>query len=169
MQLLFSESAAGFETVCCRDAGHGRCEERRLRVSSELNDWTDWPHCAQVGEVVHTWQSNGKTHQEISYLVTSLPRTAASPARLLRLMRGHWGIENRLHWVRDVTFDEDRSQVRTKAAPQVMAALRNLVIGLFRLKKVRNIAAGLRTLAGSPKRALRLVTTPMPAPGWIMK
>ena len=83
----------------------------------------------------------------------------ATPAQLLALVRGHWGIENRLHWVRDVTFDEDRCQIRTGAAPQVMAALRNLVIGLFRLTGVRNIAAALRTHAWHAQRAIALVTT----------
>jgi len=76
------------------------------------------------------------------------------------LVRGHWGIENRLHWVRDVTFDDDRCQVRTGAAPQLMAALRNLVIGLFRLNDVRNIAAALRTHAWHAQRAIALITSP---------
>ena len=178
MQLLFQESAARFETVCRDDHGRGRHEQRWLRVSSELNDWAEWPYLAQVersrassevGELVHTWQVKGETHQEISYLITSLSREEASPDRLLTLMRGHWGIENRLHWVRDVTFDEDRCQVRTKAAPQVMAAVRNITIGLLRLKQVSNVAAALRTLAGSPRRALRLVTSQKPTSRWIMK
>jgi|GEM_PF-1948750 len=75
-------------------------------------------------------------------------------------VRGHWEIENRLHWVRDVTFDEDRCQIRTGAAPQVMAALCNLVIGMFRLNDVRNIAAALRIHAWHARRAIALVTTP---------
>ena len=65
--------------------------------------------------------------------ITSLTSDRADAARLLALVRGHWAIENGLHWVREVTFDEDRSQVRTGAAPQVLAALRNTAIGLFRL------------------------------------
>jgi len=73
-------------------------------------------------------------------------------------MRGHWSIENKLHWVRDVTFDEDRCQIRTGAAPQVMAALRNTVIGLLRLRGLRNIAAALRSHAWHPQRAIALVT-----------
>ena len=68
----------------------------------------------------------------------------ADARRLLSLSRGHWGIENRLHWVRDVTFDEDRSQVRTGAAPQVLAGLRNLVISLVRRAGHSNVAAALR-------------------------
>ena len=75
-------------------------------------------------------------------------------------MRGHWGIENRLHWVRDVTFDEDRCQIRTGAAPQVMVALRNTVIGLLRLTGANTNAAALRTHAWHAQRAIALVATP---------
>ena len=80
----------------------------------------------------------------MSYAISSLPATDADARRLLSLSRGHWGIENRLHWVRDVTFDEDRSQVRTGAAPQVLAGLRNLVISLVRRAGHSNVAAALR-------------------------
>ena len=72
-------------------------------------------------------------------------------------MAGHWGIENRVHWVRDVTMDEDRSQVRTGAAPQVMAALRNMTISLLRLAGEPNIAAALRRHAAHPAKPLALV------------
>ena len=78
---------------------------------------------------------------------TSLPPADASPQRLLALWRGHWGIENRVHWVRDVTFDEDRSQVRTGSAPQIMAALRNLTISVMRLAGETNPPMADRCLA----------------------
>ena len=74
-------------------------------------------------------------------------------------MRGHWGIENRLPYVRDVTFDEDRSAVRFGAAPQVMAATRNLVLALLRRQRHPNAAAALRTYAGRPRSAIHLVAT----------
>ena len=86
----------------------------------------------------------GRSQVTVSYALTSLPATAAGAERLLKVSRGHWGIENRVHWVRDVTFDEDRSQVRTGAAPQVMAGLRNLVIALVRRAGHTNVAAALR-------------------------
>ncbi len=86
----------------------------------------------------------GKKQVAVSYAISSLPATDADARRLLSLSRGHWGIENRLHWVRDVTFDEDRSQVRTGAAPQVLAGLRNLVISLVRRAGHSNVAAALR-------------------------
>ena len=155
--LLFQKPKAGLETTRQRDYHGDRQEVRQLRVSADLNEWADWPYLAQVGELIHTWKRKGETHREVSYLITSLPRQEAGPRRLLKLIRGHWGIENRLHWVRDVTFDEDRCQIRSEAAPQVMAALRNLVIGLFRLAGASNIAAALRAHAWEPVCALRLV------------
>ncbi len=88
--------------------------------------------------------ATGATRTETVYGVTSLRRAQASPARLLALVRAHWTIENRLHWVRDVTFDEDRSQIRQGAGPQVMATLRNLAISLLRLAGAALIAPALR-------------------------
>jgi hypothetical protein len=131
---------------------------RELALASDLNEWAQWPGLAQVGRLTCLRRRKGRTTVETSYLITSLSPQQATPAQLLCLARGHWGIENRLHWVRDVTFDEDRCQIRTGAAPQVMAALRNLVIGLFRLRGVRNIAAALRTHAWHAQRAIALVT-----------
>jgi len=157
--LLFSDPGARLETRRQADYHGDRHEVRQLRVSSALNEWAEWPALAQVGELTHTWHRKGERGREISYLITSLPPATAGPRRLLQLIRGHWGIENRLHWVRDVTFDEDRCQIRTGAAPQVMAALRNLVIGLLRLGGASNIAAALREHAWQPHRALRLVAS----------
>jgi len=75
----------------------------------------------------------------------------------LESVRGHWSIENSLHWVRDVTFDEDRSQIRTGAAPRVFATMRNLVISLLRLNGVKCIASGLRKLSWNAELALELI------------
>ena len=77
-----------------------------------------WPHLQQVCRLERQRVVKGKKQVAVSYAISSLPATDADARRLLSLSRGHWGIENRLHWVRDVTFDEDRSQVRTGAAPQ---------------------------------------------------
>ena len=76
---------------------------------------------------------------------------------MLALWRGHWGMENRVHGVRDVTFDEDRCQVRCGAAPQVMAALRNVTISLLRLADKANMATALRRHSAHPSEALALV------------
>jgi hypothetical protein len=89
-----------------------------------------------------------------AYAITSLPFAQARPARLADLLRGHWAIENGLHWVRDVTFAEDGSQLRTGTAPQVMACLRNLVIGALSRAGPVNLAAALRRHARDPRRPL---------------
>jgi len=90
--------------------------------------------------------------------VTSRPGAGPESGKaLLALVRGHWTIENRVHWVRDVTFDEDRSQVRKRNGPRVMASLRNLAIGILRVAGARSVAKALRWCAGDHRRVLRLV------------
>jgi len=120
-----------------------------------------WPHVRQVARIERrrTVHRRGQVHQmvEVTYAITSVPPDRADARTLLGHLRGHWGIENRVHWVRDVTFDEDRSQVRSGAAPQVMAAIRNLVLALLRRAGHRNIAAALRTYAGRPPDAVFLL------------
>jgi hypothetical protein len=88
------------------------------------------------------------------YAITSLTFAQASPARLADLLWGHWAIENGLHWVRDVTFAEDGSQVRTGTTPQVMACLRNLVIGALSRAGPVNLAVALRHHSRDPHRPL---------------
>jgi hypothetical protein len=88
---------------------------------------------------------NGKNlRKEIAYGITGLSNEKAKPEKVLDLVRNHWSIENSLHWLRDVTFNEDRSQVRTVSSPRIMASLRNLVISLFRRCGSLNIAESLR-------------------------
>jgi Transposase DDE domain len=124
---------------------------------------TPWPHVRQICRLerhrvlVRGGVPTGTASVEVSYYITSLPPERANAARLLTLIRGHWGIENRLHHVRDVTFDEDRSAVRSGAAPQAMAATRNLVLTLLRRQRSSNIAAALRTYASRPRSAILLV------------
>lgn len=102
--------------------------------------------------------TSGKVRTEVVYLITSLSPEEAGPERLLALNRGHWEIENRLHWVRDVTFGEDLSQIRKGAGPRMMATLRNLAISLLRLyRKASGIAEALRDLAAQPHLALGLL------------
>lgn len=147
----------GFET---QDKKHGRLEQRRIWTSTALNDFVDFPYVAQVARIERTRQqvSSGKLETEVVYLVTSLSAAEASPERLLALNRGHWEIENRLHWVRDVTFAEDQSQIRTGAGPRMMAMLRNLAISLVRLRHAaRWIPQALRHLAARPHLALAMV------------
>ena len=103
--------------------------------------------------------TNGKKTVEVVYLITSATHTEAPPAVLTSWVQGHWHIENRLHWCRDVTFDEDRSTVRTGRAPHVMASLRNTAITLLRLTGQTNIAAGLRHHSRHPQQAVACLLT----------
>lgn len=141
----------------CRGRRGDRDEVRALQSTSALVGYLDWPHQAQVCTVERSISRKGKTTVERHYAVTSLGPEAADALRLQTVWRGHWGIENRLHWVRDVTFGEDASQVRTGAAPQVMAALRNTAIGLLHLAGCTNIAAALRRNSARPRDALALL------------
>jgi hypothetical protein len=121
-----------------------------------------WPHVRQICRVerrrlVMQGGQVRKTEVEVSYAITSAPPQRAGATQVLRWLRGHWGIENKVHWVRDVTMDEDRCQVRTGAAPEALAACRNLALTLLRRAGHDNIAAAQRTYAGRPREAVQLV------------
>jgi predicted transposase YbfD/YdcC len=150
---------AGFVSAETTDSGHGRVGRRRLTASPPPPGFTDWPGLRQVYRIERTVvrKRTGARRAEVGYGITSLPPESADAAGLLAYTRWHWHIENRSHWVRDVTFDEDRSPVRAGSIPQVMAALRNTVIGLLRSAGERNIAAALRRLAGQPTAAMALI------------
>ncbi len=105
----------------------------------------------------YTECSNGKIRHDTAYGVTSLTAEQASAQRLLELNRGHWEIENRVHYVRDVTFDEDRSRVRTGNGAQVMASIRNLVISLLRFLGYRYIPDANRYFVYRIPQALSLL------------
>ena len=98
-----------------------------------------------------------KSTVDTVYGVTSLSPRQASPAQVLAYNRGHWEIENRLHHVRDMTYDEDRSQVRRQRRPHAMATWRNVAISLLRLAGAENIAAATRHLGRQAERPLRLL------------
>jgi predicted transposase YbfD/YdcC len=149
-------------TVTCTETVSlhgGRIERRRLLASTELVGYTTWPGLQQVlcVERTITVKQTGHRRCERAYAVTSLPPDRASTAQLLTLWREHWHIENKLHYVRDVTFDEDRSSVRAGHIPQVMATLRNAAIGLARLVGEPSIAAACRRFAAQPAAALAAV------------
>jgi predicted transposase YbfD/YdcC len=137
---------------------HGNREEvRLLRTSTALAGEQIWPHLGLACVVQRVVTCRGKTTYDESYAVGSTALAAVPTATMLALWRSHWGIETRLHWLRDVTLDEDRCQVRTGSGPQALAAVRNTVIGVLRLAGKANIAAALRTCAGKPADALRLL------------
>jgi predicted transposase YbfD/YdcC len=142
---------------------HGRREIRTLKVVT-IAAGIEFPHARQAIQVVRKTRRvnartgrKGKWRTETVYAITDLAPHQARPDELATWIRGHWQIENALHWVRDVTFGEDLSQIRTGAAPQVMATLRNLVISLHRLNGATNIAKALRHHARDALRPLQLL------------
>jgi hypothetical protein len=104
-----------------RERGHGRTERRALKVTAVAAGLA-FPHAAQAIQIVRRRTVMGKRPAQTCYAVTSLTVTQATCAQLAAIIRGHWGIEDRLHWVRDMNFDEDRSQIRTASGPQIMAS-----------------------------------------------
>jgi predicted transposase YbfD/YdcC len=137
-----------------RDQAHGRVELRTLKAVTVGH--FGFPHAAQLLQITRKTRDLGtrRWHTVVVYAITSLPFAQARPARLADLIRGHWTIENGLHWVRDVTFAEDASRLRTGSAPQIMASLRNLVIGALSRAGPVNLAAALRRHARDPHRPL---------------
>jgi predicted transposase YbfD/YdcC len=139
-----------------RERGHGRIERRTLKVTSVAKGLA-FPHAAQAIQIVRRRQVKGKWSRETCYAVTSLTVTQATYAQLAATIRGHWGIEDRLHWVRDMDFDGDRSQVRTASGPCIMASLQpgdhHPAAG-----QAASIAAALRYHARRPSRPLRTIT-----------
>lgn len=137
---------------------------RRIWVSDEpeIYDCTDFPHSKQFfvveREVEKRHRGNSSHSTEVAYGVTSLKKTQASAKRLLELNRLHWGIENRVHYVRDVTYDEDRCRIRTQNGPRVMASIRNLALSLCRMMGFKFLPDAIRhfTFCSSRKQTLAL-------------
>jgi predicted transposase YbfD/YdcC len=135
-------------------ADHGRRARRTIKVAL-APAWTGFEGAAQVAQLRRTVVRKGKKTVEVVYLITSDP--GASPETLAAWVRCHRHIENKLHWVRDVTYQEDSSLVRTGNAPRVMASLRSLAISILRLDGHSNIAAANRHHARDPQRTLKLL------------
>ncbi|MEU9402433.1 ISAs1 family transposase [Streptomyces sp. NPDC048242] len=138
--------------------GHGRRATCTVKVV-DVPAWIDFTGATQVAQLRRAVTRKGRQSVEIVYLITSSDAHTAPPEVLAVWVQSHWEIENRLHWVRDVTFDEGRSQVRTGNAPRVMAGLRNTAITLLRLHGHHNIAASLRHHARDTNRPVNLLLT----------
>jgi len=143
------------------ERGHGRTEQRHLVTSTELNGYLDWPHLAQVCCLKRTWSDRKGTHTATRYLLTSLPPAVADAARLLVLIRGHWGIENGLHYVKDVTLREDASTLHAGAGPTVVAMLRDTAVTVLHRAGIPAVAARLRYHSTHPEAALALLGIPL--------
>jgi predicted transposase YbfD/YdcC len=138
------------------DRGHGRTEQRTVRLAAAVG--VEFPHAAQVFRTVrYAGGLDGqRARKQVVYGITSLTTDLAGPADIATDQRGHWGIENRTHHVRDTTFDEDHSQIRAGNAPRAMAALRNLAIDTFRADGHINIAHARRHYTHDYNRVLDL-------------
>jgi predicted transposase YbfD/YdcC len=127
-----SAPARDFREARQREKGHARLEERKIPVSSMLAGSCEWPGLEQVFKLERwVWQEGKADIYEVRYGVTSLPKTVVGPKRLLKVARAEWGIENGLHYRRDVRLEEDAGQMRRGGAPQVLAALNNVVVSLL--------------------------------------
>jgi len=148
-----------FQTARTVTKAHGRLEERSLTASSLLNDYLDWPGVAQVFKLERrfTTLATGAVHHEVQYGLSSLTAAEASPARLLAIVQSEWGIENGLHYRRDVTFQEDHTRISNKPLGRVMACINNLVIGLLNHHGFHNHAHARRLLDADPAKALTLI------------
>lgn len=156
---LRAERAAEYAVARTVDKGHGRLETRTLEASPSRNDWLNWPAVGQVlrrtCRRVH--QRTGVVEQAVMLGSTSLPFHPSRVGQVEASWRGHWGIENRVHSVRDDTLREDRGQAHTGATAQALAALRNAILTLQRHQRWTTMADAVRHYAVSPLRALRLI------------
>jgi predicted transposase YbfD/YdcC len=166
IQLLFAcppwtnqERAGEYDTHTTQNKGHGRLERRTLESSTTLNTYLDWPGIGQVMRRTcrRINRKTGLISEEVTYGITSLTPQQADAKRLEAIWRGHWTIENRVHYVRDVTFGEDACQVRAGNAPRVLASLRNTILNLMRRSGWNNISDALRHYAAKIKYALGLI------------
>jgi predicted transposase YbfD/YdcC len=142
------------------DKGHGRIEVRTLTTSSLLQTYSDWPALAQGFKLERTVRSlaNQPLRSEVVYGLTSLTRAEADPARLLELTRAYWGIENGLHYRRDVTSHEDATRMKSEKAAQVWASLHNLLVGLLPHLPFNDLPQLRRHCAAHPELAVDLLT-----------
>ena len=143
------------------EKSHGRVEIRTVTVIDLDNDETAFPGTRRAVRITRsrTDLSTGRLGVETVYAVTSLNPHEATPTQIAAWLRGHWHIENRVHWVRDTAYNEDRCRIRTASGPQVMATLRNTAINLFRLLGYTNIAKSLRNHGRNHEHALQLLLT----------
>jgi predicted transposase YbfD/YdcC len=142
------------------DKGHGREEKRTLRTTSTLTLQQKWPGLVQGFELRRERRTKGKTTVEVVYGITSLSTDQADAAKLLVFVRDHWKIENKLHYIRDVTLGEDACRVRSGSAPQVLAALRNAVVHLLAGMMTDHCPEAIELMQIDPDQARNLIGIP---------
>lgn len=155
LQIPWDHVPAGHRSV---ETKNGRRTIRTIKCVT-VTTGISFPHAAQALQITRKSRAIGATkwHKETVHALTSLPTHLAGPVAIGGLIRGHWGIENGLHWRRDVTWSEDKSQVRKGNAPHVMAILRNIAITLLKLNGHRNLARATRRLRNQPGTVLTMI------------
>ncbi len=143
------------------DKGHGRLEIREIWVSSEINDYVEFPHVQQVFTIRRHFEylKSGKTFTELAHGVTSQDEKKASPQKILKQNRGHWSIENKTHYRLDVTFNEDKSTIRDLNGPMVMTFLRRFSTGILNILGYKNHRRTYKKFWAKPHLAISLIVT----------
>lgn len=151
--------AMDFESAQTNEKQAGRIETRQITVSSLMNDYLDWPYLGQVFKLERrfTILATGEVDSEVQYGLTSLTRKKANPEKLLAIVRSEWGIENGLHYRRDVTFQEDQTRMTDKRMGRAMAIINNLVVSMLNNQNFSNHAQARREFNASPDKALALI------------
>jgi len=148
-----------FRSVTVTNKGHGRIEVRTLTTSSQLNDFLDWPFLQQVFKLERsvTVLKTGQTRYEILYGITSLSAEQASPEQLLKMLRSYWGIENGLHYRRDVTLHEDETRFTKDSAAHIMSIINNIILGLIAKTDYQFVPSARRYFAANLDDAFNLL------------
>lgn len=162
LALFFEDPQADrsqWQTSKTVEKAHGRLTTREVTITTEMKEWfeVEWAGVEQVFRIERTVVSGEKTHQEVSYGLTNFTPAEADVSRIGDLLRAHWAIENRLHWRRDVTLNEDHSQVREHGKPPALAVLNNTTLALMDWLGVRNVPSQMRLYAAHPHLALALL------------
>jgi predicted transposase YbfD/YdcC len=153
--LPWSQVPAGHTSTA---RGHGRTEQRTVQLISAVHPRLGFPHARLAARIVRTrTTASGVRTREVVYAISDLPPEPTTAKQIGNLVRGHWVIENQLHWVRDVTYGEDHNQVRTGTAPQAMATLRNTALALLRIAGATNIATTTTALSRRVTRVLAVL------------
>ncbi|KJU82978.1 transposase IS4 [Candidatus Magnetobacterium bavaricum] len=127
---------------------HGRIEVRKIRTTTELNEYVKFPHVRQAFTIERhiTDKKSGKSSTEVVYGITSKGPEQANAEHILNVNRGHWSIENSCHYIIDWNYDEDRSRIRTGYGPENITRLRRFAVGIIKSKGVRSVAEQIRKL-----------------------
>ena len=137
------------EAVDVTAGEHGRIETRKIWTTSDLNGYLSFPHVGQVFAIEREFENKrtGKISKELVYGITSRKKTDADASKILKVIRGHWSIENSCHYILDWNYDEDRCRIRTGYGPENMTRLRRFSISVIKSKKVYSVAQKMRELS----------------------